>query len=940
MLTTGDFGDFFAEVNNGMRPYPWQQRLLDQVAASGRWPDRIVAPTGAGKSSVVEVHLFACALAATGLGARVPRRLAIVVNRRALVDRHGQRAVVIGESIGTASAGSISSTVAATLAGLRMASNSSDAPFDVINLRGAVALQRDWVNDPSAVQVICATPDMWGSRVLFRGYGASRLTAPRAAGLLTHDSVIVLDEAHLNQQLLMTARRISELTAPKAELLEVPALQVVETTATPGGEAGTYTECGVVSSDLDHSDALRHRLSTPKQIVQVESENWPPARTGSARAAYLDEIVDQVVRLHNTYGHGSPGGRTVGCFVNTVSVAGDVAQSLHRAGLRVEAVVGRLRPFDLKRMPTDLLTPQGNSSVDVLVATQTLEVGVDLDLAAGVSELAPAQPLAQRAGRVNRTGTSDYTEFVVIGPTTDSELFAEFATDASDRRSIPIYPYAQKGDTAEYDHLADTWQWLSRRAADPNGLAPWALTDDPPAPGSLARTLLQRLESPDAWLLSRTDGNLVTDPDLALWLRDSLESDTASAGLVVRTLPADELAAKALMDATPPLADEIYPCSLDDLRYLIPRLLDDDSRKQTEAPRRAFVFREGEISAAVVADGDAAATTRAVNESVQPGDVVVIDSDHKVCTGKVVVKAPTELGVDVYDSLDHARLRFFTDLNPNSATWISQMLDDLSDLVRDNPEPSESDLVALAAKYIDDDPRLAQLVEADLSMVQFSWGGLEDMSGAWLTIAVGQAQTLTDQIQQVHSRNIVHLDAHNQDVGDRAAIIGTAIGLSETLIPTLRNAGRWHDAGKADRRFQVFRLGNSDPAVLLAKGRGSTRRAQRADGTGGLPVGWRHEQLSATLAANALGIVDEASALTVRLVGTSHGHGRPGFPHSAQELVDTQSPEARATTAELFDRGSWDELIESTHEQWGTWGCAYLEALLRAADCQISQEGR
>ena len=43
-------------------------------------------------------------------------------------------------------------------------------------------------------------------------------------------------------------------------------------------------------------------------------------------------------------------------------------------------------------------------------------------------------------------------------------------------------------------------------------------------------------------------------------------------------------------------------------------------------------------------------------------------------------------------------------------------------------------------------------------------------------------------------------------------------------------------------------------------------------------------------------------------------------------------------SAELHDAGIWDELVEETQRSAGVWGCAYLEAILRAADGQVSGE--
>ena len=46
------------------------------------------------------------------------------------------------------------------------------------------------------------------------------------------------------------------------------------------------------------------------------------------------------------------------------------------------------------------------------------------------------------------------------------------------------------------------------------------------------------------------------------------------------------------------------------------------------------------------------------------------------------------------------------------------------------------------------------------------------------------------------------------------------------------------------------------------------------------------------------------------------------------------------TDRELFDLGGWDDLIEQTQQRYSVWGCAFLEAILRAADGQVSGEGR
>ena len=79
------------------------------------------------------------------------------------------------------------------------------------------------------------------------------------------------------------------------------------------------------------------------------------------------------------------------------------------------------------------------------------------------------------------------------------------------------------------------------------------------------------------------------------------------------------------------------------------------------------------------------------------------------------------------------------------------------------------------------------------------------------------------------------------------------------------------------------------------------------------------------------------------LIGTSHGRGRTTFPDGSESLLperDGITPEVIEAAEELFDDGAWDDLFERLSRRYGPWGLAYLEALLRTADQQISAEGR
>jgi CRISPR-associated endonuclease/helicase Cas3 len=175
LLKLEDFSEFFAAVHDGAKPFPWQCELTNALVTKGRWPDRIIVPTSGGKTAVVDAHIFAVAAMADGWGARVPRRLVLVVPRRVLVDSHFDHACHIAQLLHDAklNPNSVLWRVAEALRKLRWPNAPENGPVPgsplvVARLRGGLPIPRAWRDDPVACAVISATPEMWGSRLFFR----------------------------------------------------------------------------------------------------------------------------------------------------------------------------------------------------------------------------------------------------------------------------------------------------------------------------------------------------------------------------------------------------------------------------------------------------------------------------------------------------------------------------------------------------------------------------------------------------------------------------------------------------------------------------------------------------------------------------------------------------------------------------------------------------
>jgi CRISPR-associated endonuclease/helicase Cas3 len=955
------FARFF-EALHGKSPFPWQRRLAAEVLEKG-WPDLLDLPTGVGKTSTLEISLYCLARAPE----RMPRRTLLVVDRRIVVDQGALRARAILAALQGAKDGPLRE-IADALRKIGGA-GAGDAPFAIAVMRGGMPRDNDWASRHDQPVLGVSTVDQVGSRLLFRGYGVSPRSASIHAGLLGNDTLILLDEVHLAvpfAQTLATIRRRYRAAAPG-----LPGrFEIVRMSATPGA---TPPEHRVFRLDDDDrtNPVLRLRLSASKRAalaqVKVSGQDERVKQEAIARRVIEDALALQ-----------AKGARIVGAIVNRVDTA-RIARRLLRAHERTtEAmlVTGRMRPLDRDRVAGVRLLQRAGASRTrapedrplVVVATQCVEAGADLDFDGMVTECASLDALRQRFGRVDRCGELKETRSVILG------------------RSDQVVPGGH--DPVYGDRLAATWQWLGENAsggAIDFGLGALPAPVDPD--GELREELLAPvLEAPvllpthlDGW--SQTSQRPAPDQDVALWLHGPKENPAdvqvvwrAGVDLEEERVPevVERLAAcrpSSLEAATVPLAavrrwltDE-PAAEIADVVGGIPEE-DEERRERRERTWAQVALRwcgDNPDSRAVTAD------------EIRPGDVLVVDVTRG---GLDDYSFDPESKAPVVDLGDLAQLRgrgiASLRLDPRALAAWDLPEDVLVSMPRAAPDEPVRELQARVVEWLG---RIPRAVRPGFLGTEHEWGAA---LGAWSkqprvavvggTIIVtarvpkGQllgeleaSEALTEDEDSAFRQAEVSLRDHSKDVRTFAERFGRAIGFGEQVVEDLALAGWLHDVGKADPRFQRWLVGGGEvrasllpePLAKSALPAGNAQQRRQARERAGYPDGYRHELLSLEMIRSCEEVLQRAHdrELVMHLVASHHGWCRPFAPplDDPEELdvrLDHGGDALAGTTRHRLarlDSGISDRFWALT-EKYGWWGLAWLEAVLRLADHRASEE--
>jgi len=890
-------------------------------------------------------------------------------------------------------------------------------------MRGGVPREDDWARAPHQPTILCSTVDQVGSRLLFRGYGVSHSMKPVHAGLLGSDCLILLDEAHLSEPFRQTLDAVARHRAARGNSECAPAapFSVALLTATPGRIADASFKLG--AEDEDHP-VLRQRLRAAKPATLVpitakkmgsagepedESEDHRTAALVAAVASALEQlaregletppvigvVVNRVLRarrafrrLREIYGAAEEGAASPADVLLLIGPAREVDG---------EELASRLDPIktghDRER--------KALSRPCIVVATQTIEAGVDLDFDALITEVAAFDALKQRFGRLNRAGRP----FIP---------YAAILAGREDERP------AKGGDLIYGQAAATTWGVLRELAGkgshgsvefclSPREEAPW-IGEIPPEEIAKRGLLAPKEDAPvlmpaylDLW--SQTSPLPAADPDLSLFLHGA-DRSLADVQIVWRAdleFNREGFDAEALLAAMPPKPGEAVEVSLAAACRWLRLLPAERAGSDADFADAPGLSREisGEDQGRPVFRWAGPSNGRngwVYARRLQPNDLVVVPASYGGCD---------EFGWDpgseqpVRDVADEAAkpfmarrfalrltLRLIEDSAPalpdigdadteasaereHASRFAAAFTDVMADL-RDGRLKAEPRAILEALTAADPPPLLRETLgrlraswrRARLQAV-FPYGKDEEERGRGVVLLApkgieplvsdkrfgleGGVPATEDDLLSSTSGSPQTLDEHSCDVRDRAAAFAEKAGLRPSVGDDVALAAYLHDAGKADPRFQVMLYGGDwfavDDGWVLAK---SAQWIASAWERAGLPEQWRHEALSVRIAqAHARFREAHDPELVLWLIGVHHGYGRPFFPHADEDApqrlpdalggLQTAAGPGPQSLGFSFDGWDWPQIFERLKRRYGVWELARLEAFVRLADHRASE---
>lgn len=904
----------------GYDPFPWQQELFDRfMQATDKIPSSCNLPTGLGKTNVIAVWLIALAN-----GAKVPRRLVYVVNRRTVVDQATREAEKMRENLGRA--GLVEPLK-------ELCAFDHDIPLAISTLRGQFADNGEWCADPARPAIIVGTVDMIGSRLLFSGYGLGFRRKPLHAGFLGQDTLLIHDEAHLEpafQKLLVTIEK--EQMRERGGDLPWPSLRVLQLSATTrdGGQQANES-VGLTDEEKNPPEKLPDPSAEPIHHVWRRLK----AKKSIVFHAPKDEkekVADRIGKLAKEYAEKNSG-KTILVFVTSLEDHAIVCKAL--TGKNVQVLTGTIRGMERDRMADPrketgcpifarfLKPPKPDASDDekwkvtpkpgtvFLVCTSAGEVGIDISANHMVCDLSTFESMAQRLGRVNRFGDGD-ARIDVVYPASFGRIdkkTGELKADEIDKRRqktldllrrLPLLGEGADGNR-QYDACPKALSDLRQRTDLPFEIEDAFAPEPTPLP---ATDILF-----DAWALTTIRDKLPGRPPVQPYLHGVEDGKTAETYVAWR--------------------QEVWECRRDfadeedrrQFQKFTGELLDGYPLKPHELLRDSTFRKNSGIRDKLIELGKAHGKFPVWIQ--EPDGNVVVSTLSEIAdlplTGRAVILPPQAGGLMVSDGRSKGLFDGVVEYQPGF-----QDLYDVADRWYEDVEAR----IQRRVRVWDDDPQRDEKTTGmrPIREIRFPTNEQdEDAVGrSWLWY---ERPRCADNDGSKSALEPVPWQDHTDEVTAKAEAIVRKLPLPDDVKKAVVLAARFHDLGKKREVWQRS-IGNPNPSDWYAKSGKGWKSRDISD--------YRHE-FGSLLDIQDLPEFkkeqsDDVKNLVLHLVASGHGRARPHFPRDEAFDPEPKGKDVNKIAVEVVQR------FARLQRKYGRWGLAYLESLLRAADYAASAE--
>lgn len=898
------------EALTGHSPFPWQERLFDEWFAKGKVPPSCNLPTGLGKTNVIAVWLIALAN-----GAKVPRRLVYVVNRRTVVDQATREAERLRDNLGKAGL---------TEPLKKLCAFDHEVPLAISTLRGQFADNGEWCADPARPAIIVGTVDMIGSRLLFSGYGLGFKRKPLHAGFLGQDTLLIHDEAHLEpafQELIDAVKDEQDRCG------DFHHFHVMPLTATP---RGTKKPFELTSEETSPPENLPDRLTEPLHLVWRRLK----AKKKIVFHAPKDEkekVADRIGKLARKYAEENSG-KAILVFVNSLEDHAIVCKAL--TGKNVQVLTGTIRGMERDRMADPrketgcpifarfLKPPKPDASDDekwkvtpkpgtvFLVCTSAGEVGIDISANHMVCDLSTFESMAQRLGRVNRFGDGD-ARIDVVYPASCGRIdkkTGELKADEIDKRRqktldllrrLPLLGEGADGNR-QYDACPKALSDLRQRTDLPFEIEEAFAPEPTPLP---ATDILF-----DAWALTTIRDKLPGRPPVQPYLHGVEDGKTAETYVAWR--------------------QEVWECRRDfadeedrrQFQKFAAELLDDYPLKPHELLRDSTFRKNSGIRDKLIGLGGAQGTLPIWIQ--EPDGNVVVATLSEIAdlplAGRTVILPPQAGGLMISEGRSGGLFDGVTEYQPDRKD-----LYDVADRWYEDVEAR----IQRRVRVWDDDPQRDEKTTdmRPIREIRFPTNEQDedapDRLWRWY-----ERPACADNEGSKSALEPVPWQDHTDEVTAKAEAIVKKLPLPDDVKKAVVLAARFHDLGKKREVWQRS-IGNPNPSDWHAKSGKGWKFRDISD--------YRHE-FGSLLDIQDLPEFQEQSDgvknLVLHLVASGHGRARPHFPRDEAFDPEPKGKDVNKIAVEVVQR------FARLQRKYGRWGLAYLESLLRAADYAASAE--